>query len=67
MSDLFDAKIALFHQHAESRDEALKMLADEFIKAGVAKETFYEGLIRSEFPDRFEPQQYVCRHPSYRY
>ncbi|MBQ9425368.1 MAG: PTS sugar transporter subunit IIA [Erysipelotrichaceae bacterium] len=48
MSDLFDAKIALFHQHAESRDEALKMLADEFIKAGVAKETFYEGLITRE-------------------
>ena len=48
MSDLFDAKIALFKQHAENRDEALKMLADEFIKAGVAKETFYDGLITRE-------------------
>ncbi len=48
MSDLFDAKIALFHQHAEGRDEALKLLADEFIKAGVAKDSFYEGLITRE-------------------
>ena len=49
MSDLFDAKIALFNQHADSRDEALKMLADEFVKAGVAKDSFYEGLITREF------------------
>ena len=48
MADLFDAKIALFKQHAENRDEALKMLADEFIKAGVAKDTFYDGLITRE-------------------
>ena len=48
MSDLFDAKIALFNQHADSRDEALKMLADEFVKAGVAKDSFYEGLITRE-------------------
>ncbi len=48
MSDLFDAKIALFHQRAADRDEALKLLADEFVKAGVAKDTFYEGLITRE-------------------
>ena len=48
MADLFDAKIALFNQHAESRDEALKMLADEFVKTGVAKDTFYDGLITRE-------------------
>ena len=48
MSDLFDAKIALFNQHAANRDEALKMLADEFVKTGVAKDTFYEGLITRE-------------------
>ena len=35
MADMFDAKIALFHKHADSRDEALKMLADEFMKSGV--------------------------------
>ena len=48
MADLFDAKIALFNQHADSRDEALKMLADEFVKTGVAKDTFYDGLITRE-------------------
>ena len=48
MSNLLDAKIALFNQHAESRDEALKLLADEFVKTGVAKDTFYEGLITRE-------------------
>ena len=34
---IFDKKIALFHQHAEDRDSALKMLADEFVKAGVVE------------------------------
>lgn len=52
MSDLFDAKIALFHQHANSRDDALKLLSNEFITKGVAKSTFYEGLLNreKEFP-----------------
>ena len=52
MSDLFDAKIALFHQHADSKEEALKLLADRFIETGVSKETFYDGLINreKEFP-----------------
>ena len=48
MADMFDAKIALFHQHAGSRDEALKMLADEFIQSGVAKETFFDGILKRE-------------------
>lgn len=48
MSNLFDAKIALFNQHAETKEEALKMLADEFIRTGVAKDTFYQGLITRE-------------------
>ena len=48
MSDMFDAKIALFHKHAESKEEALKMLADELINCGVAKETFYNGIIERE-------------------
>ena len=52
MSDIFDAKIALFHQHAANKEEALKLLADEFVKTGVAKDTFYQGLINreKEFP-----------------
>ena len=48
MADMFDAKIALFHKHAESRDEALKMLADEFMKCGVAKDSFYDGILSRE-------------------
>ena len=48
MADLFDERIALFNKHADSRDEALKMLADEFIKCGVAKETFFEGILERE-------------------
>ena len=48
MSDMFDAKIALFHQEAKDKEEALKLLADEFIRTGVARETFYEGLTTRE-------------------
>ena len=48
MSNMFDAKIALFHRHADSRDEALKMLAEEFMKSGVAKETFFDGILNRE-------------------
>ena len=48
MTDMFDAKIALFHQKAKDKEEALKILADEFINSGVAKETFYDGLITRE-------------------
>lgn len=45
---MFDAKIALFHQEAEDKYDALKLLADEFIRTGVAKESFYEGLTTRE-------------------
>ena len=48
MADLLDAKIALFHQSASTKEEALKLLADEFMKSGVAKDTFYDGLITRE-------------------
>ena len=48
MANMFDAKIALFHKHADSRDEALKMLADEFMKSGVAKDTFFDGILSRE-------------------
>ena len=52
MSKYFDAKITLFNQHAENKEEALKLLADEFIKTEVAKDSFYDGLIsrEKEFP-----------------
>ena len=45
---IFDKKIALFHQHAENRDEALKMLADEFVKAGVVEDNFFDGILARE-------------------
>ena len=45
---MFDAKIALFHKHAADQNEALKMLADEFMNSGVAKDTFYDGIINRE-------------------
>ena len=48
MADMFDAKIALFHRHAASKEEALKMLADEFMNSGVAKDSFFEGIITRE-------------------
>ncbi len=48
MSDLFDAKIALFHKHAKDKEEALGILADEFMKSGVAKDTFLDGIITRE-------------------
>lgn len=45
---LLSKKIALFHQNASSKEEALKLLSNEFIKSGVAKDTFYDGLITRE-------------------
>ncbi len=48
MPDMFDARIALFNRHADSQEEALKMLADEFISSGVAKDSFFEGIITRE-------------------
>ena len=48
MASLLDAKIALFHQDATTKEDALKLLSDEFVKSGVAKDTFYEGLLTRE-------------------
>lgn len=45
---LLSEKIALFQQHANHKEEALKLLADEFIKSGVVKDSFYDGLINRE-------------------
>lgn len=48
MAELFDAKIALFHETCDSKEAALRKLADRFIESGVAKETFYDGLVTRE-------------------
>ena len=40
----FDEKIALFNQHCETQEDVFTTLAGEFIKKGVAKETFVQGL-----------------------
>lgn len=48
MADLFDAQIALFHKDAKDKEEALKILAEEFMKSGVAKDTFLNGIIERE-------------------
>jgi len=45
---MFDQKIALFHQHAATKEEALALLAKEFVKAGVVEDNFLEGLLRRE-------------------
>lgn len=44
----FDKEIALFHKEFASQEEALKTLADEFLKAGVVNDDFYEGIIERE-------------------
>ncbi|MBR5755553.1 MAG: PTS sugar transporter subunit IIA [Erysipelotrichaceae bacterium] len=48
MADLFDAKIALFHKEAKDKEEALKILADEFMNSGVTKDTFYDAIVERE-------------------
>ncbi|MGB4985105.1 MAG: PTS sugar transporter subunit IIA [Erysipelotrichaceae bacterium] len=45
---MFDKKITLFNQDVASQDEALKILADEFLKAGVVNDKFYEGIKQRE-------------------
>lgn len=45
---MFDQKIALFHQHAATKEEALELLSKEFVKAGVVEENFLEGLLKRE-------------------
>ena len=45
---VFDRKIALFDVEAADRDEALRLLADEFVKADVVREDFLDGLMNRE-------------------
>ncbi len=53
---MFDKKIALFNQKAENRDEALALLAEEFVKAKVVEDNFLEGIMAREavFPTGLE-------------
>jgi galactitol PTS system EIIA component len=48
MSDMFDAKVALFHKDADGKFEALELLANELISSGVAKSSFYDGIKERE-------------------
>lgn len=45
---VFDKKITLFNQCVSTQQEALKILADEFLKADVVNDTFYDGIIQRE-------------------
>lgn len=53
---MFDKKIALFNQRVENRDEALALLANEFIRTGVVEDNFFEGIMAREsvFPTGLE-------------
>ncbi|MGI6608602.1 MAG: PTS sugar transporter subunit IIA [Erysipelotrichaceae bacterium] len=53
---MFDKKIALFNQTAENREEALALLAEEFVKADVVEKNFLEGILTREatFPTGLE-------------
>ncbi len=42
---MFDKKIALFNQSVENKDEALFLLANEFVKIGVVEDNFLDGII----------------------
>ena len=45
---ILDKQIALFNVEAKDRDDAFKILSDEFVKAGVVEDNFLEGLQKRE-------------------
>ncbi|NLZ75568.1 MAG: PTS sugar transporter subunit IIA [Erysipelotrichia bacterium] len=53
---MFDKKIALFNQNVKNRDEALALLANEFVKNGVVEDNFLDGIMAREavFPTGLE-------------
>lgn len=53
---MFDKKIALFNQSVENKDEALFLLANEFVKIGVVEDNFLDGIMAREavFPTGLE-------------
>ena len=60
-----DKKIALFHQDAKDRDEALKMLSDKFVEANVVEDTFLQGILKREavFPTGLQLDVYGVAIP----
>lgn len=48
MADMFDSKVALFHKDADDQFSALKILADEMINSGAAKDSFYDAIVERE-------------------
>lgn len=44
----FDEEIVFFNQLFENKEEALKKLADEFLKKGLVKDSFFQALIDRE-------------------
>lgn len=45
---VFEKEIMLFNAHAADRDEALKILSDKFVEAGVVEPNFLEGIKKRE-------------------
>lgn len=44
----FDKKICLLKRDVTSQEDALKLIADEFYKAGVVNDNFLEGILERE-------------------
>ena len=45
---VFDKKIAIFNGHAENCEDALRILSEKFVEAGVVEDNFLEGLLKRE-------------------
>lgn len=45
---IFDRKITMFDCHAADRDDALRILSEKFVEAGVVEDNFLEGLLKRE-------------------
>ena len=45
---IFDKKIAIFNGHAENCEDALRILSEKFVEAGVVEDNFLEGLLKRE-------------------
>ena len=45
---VFDKNIAIFNGHAENCEDALRILSEKFVEAGVVEDNFLEGLLKRE-------------------
>ena len=45
---IFDKRIAIFNGHAENCEDALRILSEKFVEAGVVEDNFLEGLLKRE-------------------